>query len=81
VDVGAGTASDAPIATELDANGILINTAIAAADDAGKMSIAMKLAIEAGRLAYKAGRMPKTRAARRLNKLASPRHVPQCIHV
>jgi thiazole synthase len=59
VDAGVGTASDAAIAMELGADGILMNTAIAAADDAGKMAFAMKLAVEAGRLAYEAGRMPR----------------------
>ncbi len=59
VDAGVGTASDAAIAMELGADGVLMNTAIAAADDSVKMAIAMKLAVEAGRLAYLAGRMPK----------------------
>ena len=59
VDAGVGTASDAAIAMELGADAILMNTAIAAADDSEKMALAMKLAVEAGRLAYEAGRMPK----------------------
>jgi thiazole synthase len=59
VDAGVGTASDAAVAMELGADGVLMNTAIAAADDAAKMARAMKLAVEAGRLAYEAGRMPK----------------------
>src|SRR5467141_2809764 len=59
VDAGVGTASDAAIAMELGADGVLMNTAIAEAEDPGKMAQAMKLAIEAGRLAYLAGRMPK----------------------
>ncbi len=59
VDAGVGTASDAAIAMELGADGILMNTAIASADDAEKMARAMKLGVEAGRLAYEAGRMPK----------------------
>jgi thiazole synthase len=59
VDAGVGTASDAAIAMELGADAILMNTAIAAADDSVKMARAMKLAVEAGRLAYEAGRMPK----------------------
>src|SRR5580692_5255606 len=59
VDAGVGTASDAAIAMELGADGILMNTAIAAADDAEKMALAMKLGVEAGRLAYEAGRMEK----------------------
>jgi thiazole synthase len=59
VDAGVGTASDAAIAMELGADGILMNTAIAAAEDAVRMAEAMKLAVEAGRLAYEAGRMPQ----------------------
>ena len=59
VDAGVGTASDAAIAMELGADGILMNTAIAAADDSEKMARAMKLGVEAGRLAYESGRMPK----------------------
>ena len=59
VDAGVGTASDAAIAMELGADGVLMNTAIAEAQDPARMATAMKLAIEAGRLAYLAGRMPK----------------------
>src|SRR4029453_16175999 len=59
VDAGVGTASDAAIAMELGADGVLMNTAIAAAEDSVKMARAMKLAVEAGRLAYEAGRMPR----------------------
>jgi thiazole synthase len=59
VDAGVGTASDASIAMELGADGVLMNTAIAAAEDSAAMAKAMKLAVEAGRLAYMAGRMPK----------------------
>jgi len=59
VDAGVGTASDAAVAMELGADGVLMNTAIAAADDSVKMAQAMKLAVEAGRLAYESGRMPK----------------------
>jgi thiazole synthase len=59
VDAGVGTASDAAIAMELGADAVLMNTAIAEARDAEKMAEAMKLGIEAGRLAYLAGRMPK----------------------
>ena len=59
VDAGVGTASDATVAMELGADGILMNTAIAAAEDPERMARAMKLAVEAGRLAYEAGRMPK----------------------
>src|ERR687897_1378415 len=59
VDAGVGTASDAAIAMELGADAVLMNTAIAEAEDCAKMAQAMKLAIEAGRLAYQAGRMSK----------------------
>src|SRR5690242_19862235 len=59
VDAGVGTASDATIAMELGADGVLMNTAIAAAEDAVSMATAMKLGVEAGRYAYLAGRMPK----------------------
>jgi thiazole synthase len=59
VDAGVGTASDAAVAMELGADAVLMNTAIAAAEDAVKMARAMKLGIEAGRLAYESGRMPK----------------------
>jgi thiazole synthase len=54
-----GTASDAAIAMELGADGVLMNTAIAAAEDSVKMARAMNLAVEAGRLAYESGRMPR----------------------
>jgi thiazole synthase len=59
VDAGVGTASDAAIAMELGADGVLMNTAIAAAEDSVSMARAMKLAVQAGRLAYLAGRMQK----------------------
>jgi thiazole synthase len=59
VDAGVGTASDAAIAMELGADGVLMNTAIALARDPVAMATAMKLAVEAGRLAYRAGRIPK----------------------
>src|SRR6266542_4751756 len=59
VDAGVGTASDAAIAMELGADAVLMNTAIAEAKDPTGMATAMKLAIEAGRLAYRSGRMPK----------------------
>src|ERR1051325_10903505 len=59
VDAGVGTAWDAAIAMELGADGVLMNAAIAAAEDSVKMARAMNLAVEAGRLAYEAGRMPK----------------------
>ena len=59
VDAGVGTASDAAIAMELGADGVLMNTAIAAAQEPEAMAQAMRLAVEAGRLAYLSGRMPK----------------------
>ena len=59
VDAGVGTASDAAIAMELGCDGVLMNTAIAAARDPVLMASAMKKAIEAGREAYRAGRMPR----------------------
>lgn len=59
VDAGVGTASDAAVAMELGCDGVLMNTAIAAAKDPIRMARAMKLAVEAGRLSYLAGRMPK----------------------
>ena len=59
VDAGVGTASDGTIAMELGADGVLMNTAIAEARDPVRMAAAMKLAVESGRLAYLAGRMPR----------------------
>src|SRR5271154_2216785 len=59
VDAGVGTASDAAIAMELGYDGLLLNTAIAEAEDPASMARAMKLGVEAGRLAYLAGRIPK----------------------
>ena len=59
VDAGVGTASDAAIAMELGCDGVLMNTAIAEAQDPIRMARAMKMAIEAGRHAYLAGRMPR----------------------
>ena len=63
VDAGVGTASDAALAMELGADGVLMNTAIAGAEDPVAMAEAMKLAVRAGRLAYKAGRIPRRRYA------------------
>jgi len=59
VDAGLGTASDAAVVMEQGVDGILANTALAAADDPVRMSRAIGMATEAGRLAYLAGRMPK----------------------
>ncbi len=59
VDAGVGTASDAALAMELGADAVLMNTAIAGAKDPIMMATAMKYAIDAGRLAYRAGRIPR----------------------
>ncbi len=59
VDAGVGTASDAAVAMELGCTAVLMNTGIAAAKDPLKMARAMRLAVESGRLAYEAGRMPR----------------------
>jgi thiazole synthase len=59
VDAGVGTASDAAIAMELGYDGVLMNTAIAAAEDSAGMAMAMKLAVQAGRYAFLSGRMEK----------------------
>ena len=63
VDAGVGTASDAAVAMELGCDGVLMNTAIAGAKDPVRMALAMKLAIEAGRHAFLAGRIPRKRFA------------------
>ncbi len=63
VDAGVGTASDAAVAMELGCEAVLMNTAIAEAKDPVMMAAAMKAAVEAGRLAYRAGRMAKRRYA------------------
>ncbi len=59
VDAGVGTASDAAIAMELGCDGVLLNTGIAGASDALRMAWAMRYACDAGRLAYRAGRIPR----------------------
>jgi thiazole synthase len=59
VDAGVGTASDAAVAMELGCSAVLMNTGIAGAKDPVKMARAMKLAVEAGRLAYESGRIPR----------------------
>ena len=63
VDAGVGTASDAAIVMEQGVDGVLMNTGIAAAQDPVRMATAMRLAVDAGRLAYLAGRMPKREVA------------------
>jgi thiazole synthase len=63
VDAGIGSPADAAYAMELGADGVLLNTAVAGAKDPVKMAEAMKLAIEAGRLGFEAGRIPKKRYA------------------
>ena len=70
LDAGVGTASDAAVAMEMGADGILMNTAIASAKDPVKMAEAMKLAVIAGRLAYEAGRMERKRYASASSPLA-----------
>jgi thiazole synthase len=59
VDAGVGTASDAAVAMELGCAGVLMNTAIAKAQDPVRMARAMRLAVDAGREAFLAGRMPR----------------------
>ena len=59
VDAGVGTASDAAVAMEIGVDAVLMNTAIAEAQDSARMATAMRLAVEAGRLAYLSGRMPR----------------------
>jgi len=63
VDAGVGTASDAAVAMELGCDGVLMNTAIAAARDPVLMASAMRKGIESGREAFRAGRMPRKRYA------------------
>lgn len=63
VDAGVGTASDATVVMEQGVDGILMNTALAAATDPVRMATAMRLAVDAGRLAYLAGRMPRREVA------------------
>jgi thiazole synthase len=63
VDAGVGTASDACIAMEQGVDGVLMNTAVAQAEDPVAMAAAMKLGVEAGRLAFLAGRMPRREIA------------------
>lgn len=69
VDAGIGTASDAALAMELGCDGVLLNTAVAKARDPVRMAGAMKLAVEAGHLAHRAGRIPK----RQFAEASSPR--------
>lgn len=63
VDAGIGSPADAALAMELGADGVLLNTAVSAAENPVKMAEAMKLGIEAGRLGFEAGRIPKKRFA------------------
>ena len=63
VDAGVGTASDACVTMEQGVDGILMNTALASAKDPVRMATAMRLAVEAGRLAFLAGRMPRREVA------------------
>jgi thiazole synthase len=74
VDAGVGTASDVAVAMELGVDGVLLNTAVACSGDPVKMAVAMRLAVQSGRLAYLAGRIPKREYA----VSSSPTHgVPQ----
>src|SRR5260370_1842215 len=72
VDAGVGTASDAAVAMELGADGVLMNTAIAEAADSVLMAEAMRDAVNAGRKSFLAGRMPKLLYAPPLHPLPSP---------
>ncbi len=74
VDAGVGTASDVAIAMELGADAVLLNTAIAQATEPVLMAAAMKHAVEAGRLAWRAGRMPKRRYASASSPLSGTIH-------
>ncbi len=74
VDAGVGTASDAAIAMELGADAVLLNTAIAQADHPVLMAEAMKHAVQAGRLAYLAGRIPRKRYASASSPLTGTIH-------
>ena len=72
VDAGVGTASDAAIAMELGCDGVLMNTAIAEADDPVRMARAMRLGVRAGRLAWRAGRMARRETAAPSSPPADP---------
>ena len=74
IDAGIGTASDAALAMELGADAVLLNTAISCAEHPVMMAQAMKLAVEAGRAAYNAGRIPKLLYAERSSPLAGLIH-------
>ncbi|MEC0249397.1 thiazole synthase [Paenibacillus chitinolyticus] len=63
VDAGIGAPSDAALAMEMGADGVLLNTAVSGAEDPLRMAYAMKLALEAGRAGYEAGRIPRKRYA------------------
>jgi thiazole synthase len=63
VDAGLGTASDVALAMEQGVDAVLLNTALSSAQDPARMALAMRHAVEAGRLAYLAGRMPKREIA------------------
>jgi len=79
VDAGVGTASDTAVAMELGADGVLLNTGVAKAKDPVRMARAMKLAVEAGRLAYLAGRIPRRPYASASSPTAgtiAPTHTP-----
>jgi thiazole synthase len=80
IDAGVGTASDAALAMELGCDGVLMNSAVARARDPVKMAAAMKHAIEAGRLAFEAGRIPKrlyAKASTSDEGMIAPAHKPK----
>ena len=76
VDAGVGTASDASVAMELGCDGILMNTGVAGAKDPVKMAVAMRKAVEAGRLAHEAGRIPMKAYASASSPLSGVIHSP-----
>ncbi len=76
VDAGIGTASDAALAMELGADAVLLNSAVARADDPVAMARAMNYAVQAGRLAYNAGRIPKKFYAESASPLAGKINPP-----
>ena len=78
VDAGVGTASDAALAMELGCDAVLLNSAIALAGDPIRMAAAMRHAVQAGRLAHRAGRMPRRMAADPSSPLGRPYSLKPC---
>jgi thiazole synthase len=76
VDAGIGTASDAALALELGCDAVLLNTAVSGAIDPPRMAKAMQLAVDAGRLAYQAGRIPKIRHGKASTPLVGRINMP-----